>query len=173
VCRIGKIPLLFYFHLPVLEFDVNLNPHHLFTTTPICYYNTEPFRPTYQIHYSKTVVFEINFMEVIPCDIYIRWDILFVFIWVAMVYTHVFLSIWQQSLSAFLIIYWMIFHIMHSQTRDNHITIYPIGSLKYSSWSWTYGIWIYNYLCIQCLSLLKLWVQITLLTSCTWYNIMR
>jgi hypothetical protein len=27
-------------------------------------------------------------------------------------------------------------------------------------WSWLYGSWIYNYLCNQCLSLLKLWVRI-------------
>jgi hypothetical protein len=28
------------------------------------------------------------------------------------------------------------------------------------SWSWSYGSWIYNYLCNQCLSLLMLWVWI-------------
>ena len=27
------------------------------------------------------------------------------------------------------------------------------------SWSWSYGCWIYNNLCNQCLSPLKLWVQ--------------
>jgi len=27
------------------------------------------------------------------------------------------------------------------------------------SWSWSYGSWIYNYLCNQCLSPLMLWVQ--------------
>ena len=27
------------------------------------------------------------------------------------------------------------------------------------SWSWSYGSWIYNYLCNQCLSLLMLWVR--------------
>ena len=27
-------------------------------------------------------------------------------------------------------------------------------------WSWSYGSWIYNYLCSQCLSLLMLWVRI-------------
>ena len=29
------------------------------------------------------------------------------------------------------------------------------------SWSWLYGGWIYNYLCNQCISLLKLWVWIS------------
>jgi len=27
-----------------------------------------------------------------------------------------------------------------------------------SSWSWSYGSWIYNYLCNQCESPLQLWV---------------
>jgi hypothetical protein len=30
------------------------------------------------------------------------------------------------------------------------------------SWSWSYGGWIYNYLCKQCLSSLTLWVRIPL-----------
>ena len=29
-------------------------------------------------------------------------------------------------------------------------------------WSWSYGSWIYNYLCNQCLSPIMLWVRITL-----------
>jgi len=29
-------------------------------------------------------------------------------------------------------------------------------------WSWSYGSWIYDYLCTQCLSLLTLWVRIAL-----------
>ena len=28
------------------------------------------------------------------------------------------------------------------------------------SWSWLYGCWIYNYICYQCLSPLKLWIRI-------------
>jgi len=38
--------------------------------------------------------------------------------------------------------------------------------------SWSYGSWIYNYLCNQCLSLLKLWVRTPFMTRCTRYNIM-
>jgi len=30
------------------------------------------------------------------------------------------------------------------------------------AWSWSYGSWIYNYLCSQCLSPLTLWVWIQL-----------
>ena len=33
---------------------------------------------------------------------------------------------------------------------------------KEPSWPWSYGSWIYNYLCNQCLSPLTLWVQIPL-----------
>jgi hypothetical protein len=34
-----------------------------------------------------------------------------------------------------------------------------MGRYRGRSWSWSYGSWIYNYLCKQCLSLLTLWVQ--------------
>ena len=38
--------------------------------------------------------------------------------------------------------------------------------------SWSFGSWIYNYLCNQCLSPLKLWVQTPFMSRCTRYNIM-
>jgi len=41
-----------------------------------------------------------------------------------------------------------------------------------SFWPWLYGSWIYNYLCNQCLSPLKLWVWIPFMVRCTLYNIM-
>jgi hypothetical protein len=34
------------------------------------------------------------------------------------------------------------------------------------SWSWSYGVWIYNYLCNQCLSPLMLWVRISMRAGC-------
>jgi hypothetical protein len=40
------------------------------------------------------------------------------------------------------------------------------------SWSWLYGSWIYNYLCNQCLSPLKLWVRTPFMARCTRYKIM-
>jgi len=43
---------------------------------------------------------------------------------------------------------------------------------KGSSWSLSYGSWIYNYICNQCLSQLKLWAQIPLMARYTWHNIM-
>ena len=39
-------------------------------------------------------------------------------------------------------------------------------------WSWSYGIWIYNYLYNHCISPLKLWVRIPIIARCTQYNIM-
>ena len=41
-----------------------------------------------------------------------------------------------------------------------------------ASLSWSYGSWIYNYLCNQCLSPLTLWVWIPLMAMCNRYNIM-
>jgi hypothetical protein len=35
------------------------------------------------------------------------------------------------------------------------------------SWPWSYGSWIYNYLCNQCLSRLMLWVRILIRARCT------
>jgi hypothetical protein len=35
------------------------------------------------------------------------------------------------------------------------------------SWPWSYGSWIYNYLCDQCLSPLMLWVRISIRARCT------
>jgi len=40
------------------------------------------------------------------------------------------------------------------------------------SWSWTYGSWIYNYMCNQCPSPLKLWFRTQFMARCTWFNIM-
>ena len=36
-----------------------------------------------------------------------------------------------------------------------------------SSWLWSYGSWIYNYLCNQCLSPLMLWVLFSIRARCT------
>ena len=38
------------------------------------------------------------------------------------------------------------------------------------SWALSYGRWIYNYLCMQCISPLKLWVRISVMAKCTRYN---
>ena len=34
-------------------------------------------------------------------------------------------------------------------------------------WPWSYGSWIYNYLCNHCLSPLMLWVRISIRARCT------
>jgi hypothetical protein len=44
--------------------------------------------------------------------------------------------------------------------------------VKGSSWSWSHGCWIYNYLCNQSLSPLRLWVRVPIIARCTRYNIM-
>ena len=40
-------------------------------------------------------------------------------------------------------------------------------TLNGPSWPWSYGSWIYNYLCNQCLSPLMLWVRISIRARCT------
>ena len=40
------------------------------------------------------------------------------------------------------------------------------------TWLWSCSSWIYNYLCNQCLSPLKLWVWSPFMARCTRYNIM-
>jgi hypothetical protein len=62
------------------------------------------------------------------------------------------------------------------------ITIYIIKSIHVallsnstplgSSWSCSYGSWIYNYLCNQRLSATKLWVRTPFMARCARYNIM-
>jgi hypothetical protein len=47
-----------------------------------------------------------------------------------------------------------------------------LNVIKGQSWSWSYGSWIYNYLCNQYLSPLKLWVQTLFMARWTRYNIM-
>jgi hypothetical protein len=42
------------------------------------------------------------------------------------------------------------------------LLIYLMGA----SWPWSYGSWIYNYLCNQCLSPLMLWVWISIRAKC-------
>jgi hypothetical protein len=46
-----------------------------------------------------------------------------------------------------------------------HVTI--CNKAKGSSWPWSYGSWIYNFLCNQCLSPLMLWVRISIRARCT------
>ena len=42
-----------------------------------------------------------------------------------------------------------------------------IITIQSSSWPWSHGSWIYNYLCNQCISPLMLLVRIPIRTSCT------
>jgi hypothetical protein len=54
---------------------------------------------------------------------------------------------------------------------------YPVNkctiTIEYGpSWSWSYGSWIYNYMCNQCLSPIQLWVWTLFMARCTRCNIM-
>ena len=47
--------------------------------------------------------------------------------------------------------------------------VYLLYQIRYRgpSWQGSYGSWIYNYLCNNCISPLMLWVRITIRTRCT------
>ena len=47
-----------------------------------------------------------------------------------------------------------------------YILWYFLYFKKGPSWPWSYGSWIYNYLCNQCLSPLMLWVRISTRARC-------
>ena len=54
------------------------------------------------------------------------------------------------------------------------ILIYlPSKRTERPSWTWSYGSWIYNYICDQCLSPLVLWVKISIRARCTtlWFKV--
>ena len=53
-----------------------------------------------------------------------------------------------------------------SNKSDKLWIIYVIFLVE-GLWPWSYGSWIYNYLCNQCVSPLMLWVQISIRARCT------
>ena len=53
-----------------------------------------------------------------------------------------------------------------------YVCMCSLETLWRPSWSWSYGSWIYNYLCNQCLSPLMLWVRTPFMAKSTRYNIM-
>jgi hypothetical protein len=51
------------------------------------------------------------------------------------------------------------------------VSILSVSMVLGPSWPWSYGRWIYNNLCNQWVSLLKLWVQTPFMMRCNRYNI--
>ena len=61
-------------------------------------------------------------------------------------------------------------HFIRSEQPSNAYiaVLYPRDSLgRGASWPWSYGSWIYNYLCNQYLSPRMLWVRISIRARCT------
>ena len=54
--------------------------------------------------------------------------------------------------------FWLIIYLVSSNFSDTKSSFI----IKHVGSSWSYGSWIYNYLCNQCLSPLMLWVRIPL-----------
>jgi hypothetical protein len=77
------------------------------------------------------------------------------------------------------LLYWLTFNIFKDcNTCSPKWQIFDLFHYRFIiNWqgpSWSYGSWIYNYLCNQseCLSPLKLWVRTPFMAWCTRYNIM-
>jgi len=62
------------------------------------------------------------------------------------------------------------FYIDYVEINDIYNSCWLFDFLLIPPWSWTYGGWIYYYLCNQCLSPLTLWVRIPLMERCTRNN---
>ena len=50
---------------------------------------------------------------------------------------------------------------------DFSVNFIGLPNMQGPMWSWSYGSWIYNYLCKHYLSPLKLWVQ-----TCSWWSVL-
>jgi hypothetical protein len=73
------------------------------------------------------------------------------------------IEIWTHNISADR--HWYLCTIRPIEIRHLIYFASIINSVIYQqgpSWPWSYGSWIYNYLCNQCLSALMLWVQISI-----------
>jgi transposase len=58
-------------------------------------------------------------------------------------------------------------HTWYISRTESAITYCHYTNCHTVWWSWSYGSWIYNYLCNQCLSPLMLWVRISIRARCT------
>ena len=95
-------------------------------------------------------------------------------------------SLWSYATGDTIPLTHDIYHVYHDTTistpincaRKKKILITSIACTNFlsllsgPSWTWSYGSWIYNYLCNQYLSALKLWVRTPFMARCIRYNIM-
>jgi hypothetical protein len=79
---------------------------------------------------------------------------------------------WNNMLFTELTMKWFhfFFYIYIQMLWSEHSNLYQYNHL-YLGPSWSYVSWIYNYLCNQCLSTIKLWVWTLFIARCTQYNI--
>jgi hypothetical protein len=77
------------------------------------------------------------------------------------------LYIWVKANQCFCIVYICIALNIHLSRGESHSLV---GASL--SWSWSYGSWIYNNMCNQCLTPIKLRVRTPFVHKCTRFNIM-
>jgi hypothetical protein len=76
------------------------------------------------------------------------------------VFFHVFLTPFCRAISTYV-------YFMFRISLLFWITFYILGAVVAVMMAWSYGSWIYNYLCNQCRSQLMLWVWISIRARCT------
>ena len=75
-------------------------------------------------------------------------------------------SINSQVISCFILYFWYLFKAIKEKSEvkkyllNHYKSYFKLNAHQGLSWSQSYGSWIYNYLCNQCISPLTLWVQI-------------
>jgi hypothetical protein len=64
---------------------------------------------------------------------------------------------------------WKLFYPALTMNLFNNVVCMQLSVTlsKGPSWLWSYGTWIYNYICNQCLLPLMLWVCISIRARCT------
>ena len=69
-----------------------------------------------------------------------------------------------------MLFYWKNNESGYECSRNMYLFLWELCMVP--SWPWSYGSWIYNYLCNQCLSPIMLWFRTPFIARCTGYNIL-
>jgi len=77
---------------------------------------------------------------------------------------HSFMSLHHVKSHYYLILYYTSTYVERvGVSQQDNACSFIFFTLVYTRWpSWSYGSWIYNYLCMHCLSPLTLWIRIPL-----------
>ena len=122
-----------------------------------------PPRMLFDVYLCDCVLISYTFLCLYSCHVFkCDWNLIFLFVFVKLNKNPLEIRMLCE-LNGLIIFTLNIFIdvIMMINRREQY------NRLLWQSWPWSYGSWIYNYLCNQCLSPLMLWVRISIRTRCT------